>query len=133
MPLRVLTDRRLTDHLEDAGDAVGLVGAVLRRRRRGRVRAEAVGRLWDAREVGVPLAVLATHLVDYEIERRDHVEAETAGARLIKRVARGADDLTGLVVFELQAEGEVRVEGQGLLAELDVVGRDELLILPSST
>ena len=75
------------------------------------MRAEAVGRLWDAREVGVPLAVLATHLVDYEIERRHDVEAEAAGARLVEGVAWGADDLTGLVVFELQAEGEVRVVG----------------------
>ena len=35
-------------------------------------------------------------------------------------------------MLELKAEREVRVIGQRLLAELDVVGRDELAVLPAS-
>ena len=79
------------------------------------------------------MAVVAAEFVDHKVERWDDEDSETACAGLIERIARRTRNVAVGVVLELERERTVRIERRRLVAEREVFGRDELLILPATS
>ena len=79
---------------------------------------------------GVVLTDGAAHSVQHKIERRDDIHAEAARAGLPVGIARHAWDMTIAVVLKHQAERAVRIKGRWLIEQGDIVGGDDLPVVP---
>lgn len=87
-------------------------------------------RLGDFRVGRVVLEVATTHFVEHQVQRRYDIEAEAARAGLPEGVAWGTGDVAVGVVLELEAKRSMRVVGEHLVAEGDVLRGDDLLACP---
>ena len=81
-------------------------------------------------EAGIVWVVVAAEFINHQIQRRNDIEAKSAGSGFEKGILRRASDMSIGVVFGLKAVGCVWIVGQGCSTFIDVISGDNLQVVP---